>query len=374
MRATLSGAVPRPARRGPRPPARGCGSPLALGLGVLLALGAAASSALASPWTLPKGTMVVSGRFDYEQADEEWLDKGGDAVPFSLRGDYQAVTYTVGARLGLTDRLELELQIPLRQVSYTADPVILLPRDAADPRAELDYYQENVLDLSRTVRGLSDIRLTVRHRIWSGLSSLITGEVQLKTPTGYDPPAGTFGERPRSSADFLANAGTLARPENVQDDVTLGDGQVDIRPALLFGWAFSTGTFARLDVGYAWRLGGAGDQVFGGARVGQSVGQRLLFFTGVDAEVAVEDGRRIGVSVAAIDPTLPARDYVGTENLLLREVRLDRDRVGVPLGAIVRLTSAAELNLGTSIPVWGRNTSVVQTYSVGIALRTDPVQ
>lgn len=330
--------------------------------------------ALASPWTLPAGVLVVGGRFDYESADEEWLDDGSAARPFSLRGEYQSVTYTLSARLGITDKFELELQIPLRQVSFSSDPVILNSQPTDSMQSSLDFYQENVLDLSRTVRGLGDVRLTARHRLWRGPVWVGAAEVQLKTPTGYAPPAGTFGANPRSIADFEANTDRYARPENVTDDVTLGDGQVDVRPALLLGWGFATGTFMRLDVGYALRLSGAGDQVFGSARVGQSIGQRILLFTGLDGEKAVEDGRRIGVSVAAIDPKLPAADYAGSNNLLLREVHLDRDRLSLPIGGIVRITSAAELNLGVSLPLAGRNTSVITTWSLGFALRTDPIE
>jgi hypothetical protein len=97
---------------------------------------------------------------------------------------------------------------------------------------------------------------------------------------------------------------------------------------------------------------------------------RLLPYAGVEADLAVERGRVIGVSVAAEDPELPAAEYGGTTNLNLREVRLERDRAVVSFGSIVRLTPEVELNVGHARTVWGRNTAAVATTSVGIGLRT----
>jgi hypothetical protein len=95
----------------------------------------------------------------------------------------------------------------------------------------------------------------------------------------------------------------------------------------------------------------------------------LLPYAGADFDYAIERGRVIGVSVAAIDPELPAKDYVGTNNLDLREVTLDRDRLVVPVGLITRITPEVELNVAHARTVWGRNTSVVHSTSVGLAVR-----
>ena len=325
--------------------------------------------AVASPWTLPQGTLVVSGRYDFEAADREFLDDSGDDVPYSLRGGYQASTFTVGARFGLTDRLEFELAVPLRQVAYTADPVILLPRDPASEVGELDYHQENIIDLSQKVQGIADLKFAVRYRLWLAQT---VGALQLEvvTPTGYQGPQGTFGDRPNSIATFVSDLPRFVRPENVADDVTLGDGVLQIKPAFLFGWGFATGTFMRLDLGYNLRLNGAGDLLSGALRAGQLLGRHVLVYAGVEGEYTVEDGRVIGVSVAAEDPTLPAAEYGGTNNLALREVTLDRDRLVIPAGLIIRVTPEAELNFGYATTVWGRNTAKVHSASVGLAVRT----
>ena len=96
----------------------------------------------------------------------------------------------------------------------------------------------------------------------------------------------------------------------------------------------------------------------------------MLVFAGVDGCYAVQTGKVIGVSVFAEDPNLPAEDFAPGENLGLRQVTLDRDRLALPVGAIVRVTPTSELSVGYSAQVWGRNTSRIHTASVGFAMRT----
>ncbi|MFN3197262.1 MAG: hypothetical protein ACE366_02420 [Bradymonadia bacterium] len=333
-------------------------------------IGAALSPlvATASPWVLPPGKLVVLGRYDYEVATEEFLGDR-EAVPFSLDGRYSASTYTFGVRLGLTSKVELQFEMPIKQVNYTADPVILLPSPGDQVQSDFDFYQENIINLNRGQTGIGDLRMTARYQLTGGqwASAL---ELTLKTPTGYDRPEGTFGDRPATREAFLSDIAGFTNPDNVSDDVTLGDGQLDLVPRLLLGWATSVGFFARADIGYALRFGGAGDQVVGSVKAGQRIGERVLVYAGVDGEFAVTDGKIIGVSVAAEDPTLPAEEYGGLDNLFLRELRLERDRVVTPVGVIFRVVEGTELNLGYTPVVWGRNTSKIQSFSFGVAVTT----
>lgn len=325
--------------------------------------------ASASPWTLPKSQVVLFASTDYQFATREFLDEHR-AQSFPLRGELDATSFLVGARIGLTDAFELEVSLPFRVVSYRSDPVLLLPQPEGSPESSLDYYQENVIDLSRTVSGIGDFRFVPRFRIFRAPVA-VAFEVGVKAPSGYRGPAGTFGERPASTEAFVAQVDRFVSPENVQDDVTLGDGQLDISPRLLVGYAFSSGTFFRTGVGYDLRLGGAGDQLAADLKIGQVLHPRILVFAAAQLVYAVQTGRVIGVSVAAIDPELPAADYGGTENLLLREVTLDRDALDISGGVILRLTKTLEVNLGFQRTIWGRNTSEVNVVSMSAAFRTD---
>ncbi|MCK6544440.1 hypothetical protein L6R52_01090 [Myxococcota bacterium] len=335
-------------------------------------LGLAATTpgiALASPWVLPRGTMALDLAFNYQLADEEYFESG-DARLFPLRGRYDAVSFRAAARVGVTDRFELELGLPVTLVSYQSDAVLLLPRPEGSLESELDYYQRNIIPLARTAAGLGDLTVTGRWQ-WLLEPLAMATELRVKAPTGYDPPQGTFGDRPKSAEEFLAEAGRFVSPDNIRDDVTLGDGQLDLTLSMLFGWASAHGTFVRLDAGYNFRFGGAGSQVVGALRAGQILGDGLLPYVGVQVARTVTEGEIIGVSVAAIDPSLPADQYAGTNNLLLREVRLERDLVELEAGLIVRLSPEAELNFGYQRVLWGRNTAAASGVSLGLGLRTD---
>jgi hypothetical protein len=328
-----------------------------------------ASPASASPWTLRRGEIAVTAAYDQAWATREYLDEAGRDLPFSLNGSFRGSTMSLGVRAGFSDRLELEIQVPFKLVSYQADPVILIPASVAGGEEGIDFYQENVLDLSQTVQGVGDIRLFGRYNLirWPVAIAL---EGRLKAPAGYDGPSGTFGDRPRNQQDFLDRVGELVRPENVQDDVTLGDGQVDLGLSILFGVSLPSRTFIRVDAGYDLRLGGAGDQILASVKAGQLLGRRLLLYADTRLAYAWQQGRVIGVSVAAIDPTLPASEYVGLNNLALRTVTLDRDWLELAVGGIVKITDNVEINVGYNRTLWGRNTSLVQSVYVTLGVRT----
>lgn len=340
-------------------------------LAAVLAATAAAlvtAPADASPWTLPRGTIVFQGTFQYQTATREFFERG-PSRSFPLNGHYVGNTFTLGLRAGITERLELEVALPIRTVAYTSDPVILAQRDPASTQPAADFYRRNIINLSRTATGIGDLYLSARYRLALRPFALAVG-LRMKAPTGYVGPSGTFGDRPQSAAEFARNPERYADPQNVRDDVTLGDGQLDLQPELLLGYAFPTRTFLRVDAGFNGRFGGAGQQVVGAVRAGQSVGTSLLFYAWAQACVSVTSGRVIGVSVAAQDPDLPAVEYDGTRNLLLRELRLERDLVEFGVGAIVRVNRDVELNLGYTRGLWGRNVALTDTLFASIGVRT----
>ncbi len=326
------------------------------------------SRASASPWTLPRGTIALSGTFGYQSATREFLD-GGRAQNFPLRGAYTGTGFYLGLRVAFLDGLELEFGLPIRQVSYTSDSVILLEPPEGSTERAIDYYQRNILNFSRTNSGIGDLNLAARYRLLQQPFAL-AAEVRVKAPTGYTGPQGTFGDRPSSNAAFLADVRRWVTPENVRDDVTLGDGQLDTSLGLLFGYSFRTQTFVRADAAYNVRFGGAGHQVISAVRAGQGIGRWLLLYGWAQLTYTVTQGRVIGVSVAAQDPNVPATEYLGANNLLLRELRLERDALDIGGGVIVRLTPEVELNLGYSRTVWGRNTAATDSLSLGLGVRT----
>src|SRR5215210_4169826 len=95
----------------------------------LLLVTALPRASFASPWTLPRGTLVVAGTYNFQTARQEFLD-ASPARNFPLEGQYTGSSWALDVPAGITDHLELELYLPLRLVSYQSDPVLLIPRPA----------------------------------------------------------------------------------------------------------------------------------------------------------------------------------------------------------------------------------------------------
>jgi len=354
-----------PSRRLARP------TPLALALALALALWGASGAvrrAAASPWLLPPGAVTLSARYDYAYARDEFLASTGRLTPFSLNGQYSANTYSLGARLGLSEWLELEVSLPLREVTYQSDPVILNPT-ALSGEAAYDHYQRNILNFNQSAVGVADVGLAARLRLMTA-PLVMSLELGVTAPAGYAPPEGTFGDRPASVKAFVSDVGRYVAPENIRDDVTLGDGAFAFTPMLHAGLGTGGGFFARASGGLRVRLNGAGDALVGELKAGQSLRPWLLVFVGLAGEKAVTRGRVIGVSVAAKDATLPAADYGDPRLLELIEVTLDRDLLSLPIGLLVRPQRDVELGVNYAQVLWGRNVAKSHVLSVGVTVRT----
>ena len=326
------------------------------------------SVSTASPWLLKPGVATLTAKYDYAFADEEYLASNGRLTPFSLNGAYSSSTYTLGARFGLSSWLELELSLPLREVNYQADPVILLPTDQQGP-AGYNYYKSNIINLNQSIMGIADLGVTGRFRI-ARYPIALAFELAISSPTGYASPTGTFGEKPRSKEDFTNNVGDYVKPENVQDDVTLGDGAFAVTPALLAGYGTASGFFTRLSAGVRFRLNGAGDPFIGEFKVGQLITSWLLIYVGSSFEYALNKGDTIGISVAAKDARLPAQEYGGLSNLELIELTLDRDQLSIPIGLLLKPHKDVEFGFNYAQVIWGRNVSKSHIFSMGVTVRS----
>ena len=266
----------------------------------------------------------------------------------------------------MSDALELELRLPFRQVSYRSDPFLLVPNEDEGP-GSFDAYQNKIINFNQSISGLSDLSLALRIKLLSGaLASSL--ELGLQTPTGYRTPSGTFGDKPKSVSEFIERSGELARPENVRDDITLGDGAFAFRPLLHLGYGHSSGFFLRGASGLSLRLQGAGPLFIGELKAGQLIKPWLLIYAGFYYEQTLMSGRVIGVSVTAIDPKLPASEYRGLDNLEPIEVTLDRDQLQTPVGLLFRPLDGAELIFSYSPVIWGRNVAASHTVSVALNL------
>ena len=313
-----------------------------------------ASTAAASPWTLPQHEVVLTTSYSYSSADEEFLNDGVQQV-FPLRGVFRSSSLNLGLRYGVTDTLEVEAQTSFKQVAYQADPVILdlFPEDLTRQQA-----RDAIFDFSSSQFGAGDMFLTARYNLVRRFI-LVTPELSLKVPLGYDKPRGTFSNIER----VLAGQDPTA---DIVDDATLGDGQVDLHAALLLGTFLPwTRTFIRAEGGYRRRFDSPGDQAFANVKAGQFLSDRLVVFAGVRYAKTVTEGEVIGQSFVDTNPTQPAREYVFGGNVEARDLTLDRDFTILEVGAILPLDKI-ELQISYEQIVTGVNITKLQTFNLGV--------
>ncbi len=310
------------------------------------------SAAHASPWTLPNDKFVLGFDSNFQMADHEYLADGTHQV-FPLEGDFTALTFTISGRYGITDRLEGAAELEMKQVDYQADPVLLAVPDQSSDKQTLN---QSILNFSQTHAGLGDVNLHLRYNFHKGLL-MATSETSAKLPIAYQPPQGTFAQ---GQADTTA----------IADDVTLGDGQVDLCEGILFGlYVPPTRSFGRLDLTYAHRFGAPGDQGRALLSVGQYVGDMVLLFASADGAYTLFDGDTIGTSYITHSPQKPAGE-IGTSDIEVIPLTLDKDYVSVSAGVILQLRSM-EIRASVGQIVWGRNISQTQSMSLGVVYSID---
>lgn len=327
-----------------------------VGILVSLLIVASAVPAAASPWTVDKDQASFGLTYNFSQAGKEFLPKGKyeGLQQFPLDGEFSSSRLAIQTRYGFSDKVEGGVELTFKQVSYQSTPFFKGKPSTFGSREALYGGNDGVFDFSDTRIGAGDFHLFGRYNFWSKGNLLkLTTDTDLKLPTGYDEPSGTF-------------AGDQPNPAGIEDDVALGDGQVDITQSLLFGaYIVPTNSFFRADAGYQFRFGPPGDQVVGGLKIGQNIGKSFILFAGSSAEFTVTDGEAIGTSFIATEPGAEPYELKGGKggNIKQIPISLDKDFVQFTAGAIFQL-SDAELQFSYSQILWGRNIPALKTASV----------
>jgi hypothetical protein len=314
----------------------------------LLAPGAAS----ASPWTLPNDEFALGLDYNFQFADREYL-QDGTLQPFPLDGRFESSSIRVSGRYGFTEKFEGAFRTTFKQVTFEADPVIL----GVPEQMDLQPLNDAVLDFTRSNIGAGDLFLMGRYNFIE-TNVVITTETELKVPTGYEQPSGTFeeGEEPSTTT--------------VEDDVTLGDGQTDLTQSMLFGaYIPPSRTFVRLDAGYSVRFGTPGHQLVGLFSVGQFIGENLLLFASVDSAYTLFDGDDIGRSVITNSPEKGPGELT-EDDVVATPITLDRDWVKVEAGGIITIRDI-EVRLGYGQILWGQNIPKIQSFNLGLIYKID---
>lgn len=306
-----------------------------------------APPAMASPWTLPQHELVLDLSHDFQVATEEFLPDG-TRQPFPLAGTFRSHNSRFGARYGFTDRFEGAASFNVALVTYQADPLIL---DDFPDGATSSELTESILNFSSNRFGVGDVRLYGRYSLIQEGLVRVTSETTAKLPTGYDAPEGTFRTRSDGTTEIVGQA-------------TLGDGQTDLTQSLLFGaFIAPTRTFVRLDTGFRLRFGAPGHQAVGAFRAGQFIGDTFLITAGVTGAYTLTTGAVIGEGFISTNPTADAAD-VAFEDSEVIDMRLDSDDLRLEIGGLIQLGDF-EFVASYSRTMWGNNTSLVSTFSLG---------
>jgi len=286
----------------------------------------------------------------------EWLING-NYQSFPLNGRFFGANLRASARYGITDRLEIGGEFALTHVQYDSDEIYfgadLVPNfDEVTSNAEI---AANITSLDRRVTGLGDIQLYARYRLTpdSLWRFVATPELHFKIPTGYERPAGTF-----SDDDFS---------EGVADDVTLGDGQIDITALMHFGLIPHPRWFNRFSVGFRLRLFGPGQQVLASYKTGVRIGTFLIPYGELAITHSVTEGKVVGTTFATNRPETPAAEF-GADDLLLLEWRADRSHLQPRFGVIF-VQPKWEVDISFTTTVWGINVAQAQVVSMGVTVK-----
>ena len=318
-------------------------------LALFLSLTALASPSLASPWTVQADELSLSLGFDFQSSSKEYLLQGKEQN-FPLDGEFASSSVSLAGRYGFTNKFEGFFALTYKQAAYASNPLVrsFIPGTGESPDTSEQVTDDRTARLSLTnfsqsVDGVGDVFLGGRYSLRTGLIASAL-ELQAKLPTGYDAPNGV--------------------------NVTLGDAQVDLQPSwLLGGFLPQSRTFARLDVGYNLRLGAAGDQVVGGFKIGQFIGESFIVFAGTNAALTIFDGECVKsesgectVNPVAIDADRSFETFNQT-NIERQDLFLDRSFVRVEVGAILRIQQL-DLQIAYARFVDGDNIPLIEGINV----------
>jgi len=315
---------------------------------------AAPSVASASPWTLGQGNVALKLSTDVQYADREFVIQR-DLQRFPLDGRYWGGNFRTDLRYGVSDRVEIGGSLAFAYASYTSDEVFFGEGvfDTTQTPGSPQSVRANIQSFDQTAVGLGDLRLFVRSRLTPIGRAVVATEVGAKIPTGYRQPSGTFEDDSPS--------------EGLIDDVTLGDGQMDLHAMLLTGFSPTWDWFIRFDVGGRARFFGPAPQVIGAFKTGYRVTPGFLPYIFADAQVSIGEGRVIGQSFIATDPSVDAINFEFA-SVAPVDLTLDRSSVVPGIGAIFALGDR-DIDVNYSYVVWGQNTAQLHMFSVGTNLK-----
>ncbi len=312
-----------------------------------------ASGANASPWTLDPGRLILTTTVDGQFADSEFLAEGGQQA-YPVDGQFFSANLRLGLRYGVSDAFELGGRLSLAHLQHDADEVYFGP--SPEEAESLSDIRSGILSFDRQTSGLADIDLYARYRFTPRRAFVAAMELGLKVPTGYNAVTGPFEDTDEPLDDFVAGATLI-------DDVSLGDGQLDVTLQLLLGWATASQWFFRLDAGVRVRAFGPGQQVLGAFKFGRRVTDWWVPYINTDGVHSFTEGEVIGQVLFTDRVDVPAVSFE-SEYVTTRDQSADRTVVRVGAGSIFTIDER-DVDVGYTLVVWGLNTAQLHIVTLG---------
>ena len=267
------------------------------------------SSAWAGAWTFPKGKLWTKLTFMSQDTNEDYIGvprpniARGTRQPYLLEGEYSSRTFFLDAMYGITDQLNVGIQVPFFDQTFQDQ--------------ELNILFGGPISSS----GFSDIRFFAKRK-------LIDAPVVSSLKFGFKAPTGSF--------------------ENRQGLIPVGEGQWDFDFILQVGrsfWPFRA--YANADVGYRVRMKNGeidrdpGDELFWIAEFGYQWTDKLLTvlkWEGIDGKETTSLGLQLTGDVKKIQYISPAVLFRTTDTIAIEAgIRLSINGQNFPAGPVFQV-------------------------------------
>ncbi len=273
----------------------------------------------------PKGRLVIEPEFQYSHASVNRLTFRGVEILSTLQigvlaaEDIDRDTYTaaVTGRLGVTDRLELELRVPYLYRDDTANFSVSEVEEPFD------------IDRSQSGDGLGDIEVAAHYQINSGRDGgpFFVGNLRYKSTTGEGP----------FDVDRDSNG--------IEEELATGSGFHSIEPSLTMLLPSAPAVYFA-NLGYLFNLEDDVDETIGGTRV---------------KEVDPGDAVRMSLGMAySINPR--SSFTLGYKNDFIQET--DTTFVNETGNTVTQ--SSRTLNVGSMLLGWSYQMSSDSVFNLGL--------
>jgi len=262
----------------------------------LSAWSASTGTCHAGAWTMKKGKLYDRFGINYYFADE-YFDGDGDRRGFASDGEFKDFHLNNYIEFGLTDKITLINSIYYKSIE-----------------SENDFVKQETW-------GVADIDVGAKFKLSEGSWGILSAQTLFKLPGPYDD----------------------------NEDLPLGNGQIDFDARLLYGrslYPYIPG-YCNFEIGYRWRFEDPSDELRYLIEIGVDITRNLYGRVKLDGIYSIDNGEHFDTTG---NPTT-------TNNF-------DIGKLDMALG--YKISSSWGCELGFTPEIYGQNTASGATYTVAL--------